>query len=208
VVPSSHVPLGIKYPTTTVPTTTVQSQTAPRTCRLCHHRELPLESPSDTSRPDTETEDDADGDIDMDRMDLEEEEEDSGCMDLASASTSISPSPEHQPSPHCCHHPHHRHHLPHHRGRQTVRILSDEPINGPQILQVAGLDGGDAHIIINKAGGAGEVRVGVGPVRVGGVGGVEDGIVLWNLMAISLWHSWCYWRRSYSERVWSWEEEA
>jgi hypothetical protein len=33
------------------------------------------------------------------------------------------------------------------------------------------------EVVINEAGGAGEVGVGVGPVRVGGVGGVEDGIV-------------------------------
>jgi hypothetical protein len=107
----------------------------------------------------------------MDRMDLEEEEEeDGGCMNSASASASLSPSPERQPPSHCSHHLHHRHHLPRHRGRQAVGILSDEPVNGPQTLQVAGLDEGDAHIIINEAGGAGEVRVGVGPLRVGGVG--------------------------------------
>jgi hypothetical protein len=92
----------------------------------------------------------------MDRMDLEEEEEeDSGRMDSASASTSLSPSPERQPPPHRSHHLHHRHHLPRHRGRQAVGILSDEPVNGPQTLQVAGLDGGDAHIIINEAGDGG-----------------------------------------------------
>ena len=114
----------------------------------------------------------------MDCMDLEEEEEeDSGRMDSASASTSLLPSPECQPPPHRSHHLHHRHHLPHHRGGQAVGILSDEPVNGPQTLQVASLDGGDAHTIINEAGGTGEVRVGVGPVRVGGIGGVEDGIV-------------------------------
>ena len=68
--------------------------TTTRTRQLRHHRELPPESPSDTSRPDsTETEDD--GDIDMDRMDLEEEEEeedDSGRMDSDVLSTSASAS--------------------------------------------------------------------------------------------------------------------
>jgi hypothetical protein len=97
-------------------------------------------------------------------------------MDSASASTSLSPSPERQPPPHRSHHLHHRRHLPRHRGRRAVGILSDGLVNGPQTLQVAGLDGGDAHIIINEAGGAGEVGVGVGPVRVGGVGGVEEGL--------------------------------
>ena len=159
--------------------------TTTRTRRLRHHRELPPESPSDTSRPDTETEDD--GDIDMDRMDLEEEEEeeeDSGRMDSdvpsASASVSASSSPE-RPEIHQLQsrHHHHRHHLAlhahtHNRGRRAVGIVSDEPTNGPQTLQV---DGGDAHIIINEAGGGVggvEMGVGVGPVRVGDVGvGVE-----------------------------------
>ena len=71
----------------------------------------------------------------------------------------------------------HAHAHTHNRGRQAVGIVSDEPTNGPQTLQV---DGGDAHIIINEAGGVGgvEVGVGVGPVGVGEVGvGVEDGIV-------------------------------
>ena len=173
---------------TAVPLQTITT----RTRRLRHHRELPPESPSDTSRPDTETEDD--GDIDMDRMDLEEEEEeeedDSGRMDSdvpsASASASASPSPErseiHQLPPHRHHHRHHLarhgHAHTHNRGRRAVGIVSDEPTNGPQTLQV---DGGDAHIIINEAGGGVggvEVGVGVGPVRVGEVGvGVEDGIV-------------------------------
>ena len=194
-------PIWDHIPTTTgaVPnpatTTAVPFQTTTtRTRRLRHHRELPPESPSDTSRPDTETEDD--GDIDMDRMDLEEEEEeedDSGRMDSdvlstsASASASGSSSPErseiHQLPPH--RHHHHRHHLArhghahtHNRGRRAVGIVSDEPADGPQTLQVGG---GDAHIIINEAGGGVggvEVGVGVGPVRVGEVGvGVEDGIV-------------------------------
>ena len=129
----------------------------------------------------------------MDRMDLEEDEEeedDSGRMDSdvpsTSASVSGSPSPERQLPPHRNHH-HHRHHLPrhphphphtHNRGRRAVGIISDEPADGPQTLQVGGLDPGDAHIIINE--GVGGVDVGVGPVRVGGVGvgvGVEDGIV-------------------------------
>ena len=151
-------PIWDPIPTTTgaVPnpatTTAVPFQTTTtRTRRLRHHRELPPESPSDTSRPDTETEDD--GDIDMDRMDLEEEEEedDSGRMDSdvpsASASASASSSPErseiHQLPPHRPHH--HRHHLArhgtHNRGRRAVGIVSDEPTNGPQTLQV---DGGDA----------------------------------------------------------------
>ena len=205
-------PVGVSPFQTTVTTTT----TTTRTRRLRHHRELPPESPSDTSRPDTETEDDADGDMDMDRMDLEEDEEededDSGRMDSdvpsASASASGSPSPErselHQLPPHRSHHHHHRHHLArhahahahthtHNRGRRAVGIVSDEPTNEAQTLQVGGLDGTDAHIIINEAGGGvggvevGVVGVGVGPVRVGGVGdgvgvgvvgvGVEDGIV-------------------------------
>lgn len=193
-------PIWDPIPTTTgatpnvTTTTTVQFPTTTRTRRLRNHRELPPESPSDTPRPETETEDD--GDIDMDRMDLEEEEED---VPSASASASASPSPErseiHQLAPHRHHH-HHRHHLPrhgqahthtHNRGRRAVGIISDEPTNGPQTLQV---DGGDAHIIISEAGGGVggvEVGVGVGPVRVGGVGegvgvgvvgaGVEDGIV-------------------------------
>jgi hypothetical protein len=42
-------PTWDKYPTL-LPTTTVQSQTAPRTRRLTHHRELPPESPSDRYR--------------------------------------------------------------------------------------------------------------------------------------------------------------
>jgi hypothetical protein len=172
--------------TTAVP---FQTTTTTRTRRLRYHRELPPESPSDTSRPDTETEDD--GDIDMDRMDLvEEEEDDSGRMDSdvpSSVSASGSSSPKrseiHQLLPH--RHPHHRHHLvrhghphTHNRGRRAVGIVSDEPTDGPQTLEV---DGGDAHIIINEAGGGVggvEVGVGVGPVRVGDVGvGVEDGIV-------------------------------
>ena len=188
-----HIPTATgAVPNPAVPTIVPFQTNTTRTRRLRHHRELPPESPSDTSRPDTETEDD--GDIDMDRMDLEEEEEeedDSGRMDSdvpASASTSASPSPEraeiHQLPPHRHHH-HHRHHLArhghahtHNRGRRAVGIVSDEPTNGPQTLQV---DGGDAHIIINEAGGGVggvEVGVGVGPVRVGEVGvGVEDGIV-------------------------------
>jgi hypothetical protein len=167
-----------------------QTTTTTRARRLRHHRELPPESPSDTSRPDTETEDD--GDIDMDRMDLEEEEEegDSGRMDSdvpstsASASVSASSSPERSEIP-SHHHHHHRHHLvrhghanTHNRGRRAVGIVSDEPTNGPQALQV---DGGDAHIIINEAGGGVggvDVGVGVGPGRVDEVGvGVEDGII-------------------------------
>ena len=189
-------PIWDHIPTTTGavpnPATTTAAPfqtTTTRTRRLRHHRELPPESPSDTSRPDTETEDD--GDIDMDRMDLEEEEEeedDSGRMDSdvlstsASASASGSSSPEraeiHQLPQHRHHHRHHlvRHGHPHtlNRGRRAVGIVSDEPTNGPQTLQV---DGGDAHIIINEAG-VGGVEVGVGPVRVGEVGvGVEDGIV-------------------------------
>jgi hypothetical protein len=181
-----RIPTPIPATVTAVPFQTITT----RTRRLRHHRELPPESPSDTSRPDTETEDD--GDIDMDRMEEEEEEEDdSGRMDSdvpsASVSASASPSPErseiHQ-LPHRHHH-HHRHHLArhatHNRGRRAVGIVSDEPTNGPQTLQV---DGGDAHIIINEAGGGVggvggvEVGVGVGPVRFGEVGvGVEDGIV-------------------------------
>ena len=132
--------------TTSPPSTTSQSNPKQHLVLVdSAHRELPPESPSDTSRPDTETEADADGDNDMDRMDLEEEEEDSGRMDSASASTSLSPSPERQPPPHRSHHLHHRHYLhylPRHRGRGAVGILSDEPVNGPQTLQVAGLDGG------------------------------------------------------------------
>ena len=184
-----HIPTTILNPATT---TAVFKTTTTRTRRLRHHRELPPESPSDTSRADTETEDD--GDIDMDRMDLEEEEEEednSGRMDSdapsTSASVSTASSPErseiHQLPPH--RHPHHRHHLArhahahtHNRGRRAVGIVSDEPTDGPQTLQV---DGGDAHIIINEAGGGVggvEVGVGVGPVRVGDIGvGVEDGIV-------------------------------
>ena len=186
-----HIPTtagAIPNPATT---TAVPSQTTTtRTRRLRHHRELPPESPSDTSRPDTETEDE--GDIDMDRMDLEEEdEEEDGRMDSdvpsASASVSASSSPERpeidQLPPH--RHHHHRHHLArhghahtHNRGRRAVGIVSDEPTDEPQALQV---EGGDAHIIINEAGGGVggvEVGVGVGPVRVGEVGvGVEDGIV-------------------------------
>ena len=188
-----HIPTGAAPNPATATVVPFQTTTT-RTRRLRHHRELPPESPSNTSRPDTETEDD--GDIDMDRMDLEEDEEeeedDSGRMDSdvpsASASASASPSPErseiHQLPPHHHHH-HHRHHLArhghahtHNRGRRAVGIVSDEPTNGPQTLQV---DGGDAHIIINEAGGGVggvEVGVGVGPVRVGEVGvGVEDGIV-------------------------------
>jgi hypothetical protein len=190
-----HIPTAPPNPATT---TAALFQTT-RTRRLRHHRELPPESPSDTSRPDTETEDD--GDIDMDRMDMEEDEEeeedDSGRMDSdvpsASASASASPSPERSEMPQLPphrHHHHHRHHLArhahahthtHNRGRRAVGIISDEPADGPQTLQV---DGGDAHIIINEAGVGGEGGVGVGPVRVGGVGegvgvgvGVEDGIV-------------------------------
>ena len=190
-----HIPTAAPNP---APTTAALFQTT-RTRRLRHHRELPPESPSDTSRPDTETEDD--GDIDMDRMDMEEDEEeeedDSGRMDSdvpsASASASASPSPERSEMPQLPphrHHHHHRHHLArhahahthtHNRGRRAVGIVSDEPADGPQTLQV---DGGDAHIIINEAGVGGEGGVGVGPVRVGGVGegvgvgvGVEDGIV-------------------------------
>ena len=65
-----------------------------------------------------------------------------------------------------------RHGHPHtlNQGRQAVGIVSDKPTDGPQTLQV---DGGDAHIIINKAGGGVggvEVGVGVGPVRVSEVG--------------------------------------
>ena len=80
---------------------------------------------------------------------------------------SASSSPERHLPPHRHHH-HHRHHLArhghahtHNRGRRAVGIVSDEPTNGPQTLQV---DGGDAHIIINEAG--------------GGVGGVEVGMAL------------------------------
>ena len=47
--------------------TTTTTTTTTRTRCLRHHRELPPESPSDTSRPDTETEDDADGDMDGSR---------------------------------------------------------------------------------------------------------------------------------------------
>jgi hypothetical protein len=47
---------------TAVPFQTITTHTR----RLPHHRELPLESPSDTSRADTETEDE--GDINMDQM--------------------------------------------------------------------------------------------------------------------------------------------
>ena len=69
----------------------------------------------------------------------------------------------------------HAHAHTHNRGRRAVGIVSDEPTNGPQTLQV---DGGDAHIIINEAGGGVEVGVGVATVRVGEVGvGVEDGII-------------------------------
>lgn len=74
------------------------------------------------------------------------------------------------------HHLARRGHAPTHiRGR---RIVSDEPTNGTQTLQV---DRGDARITINEAGGGAcgfEVGVGVRPVEVGEVGvGVEDGIV-------------------------------
>ena len=60
---------------TAAATSLFQTTTTTQACRLRHHRELPPESPSDTSRPDTKMEDDTDGDIDMDRMDLEEDEE-------------------------------------------------------------------------------------------------------------------------------------
>ncbi|KAF8149125.1 hypothetical protein B0H34DRAFT_791603 [Crassisporium funariophilum] len=138
------------HPATTPPGTAIP----PRGRRL-RHRELPPESPSpstDASRPDTETEDDGDGDIDMDRTD------DGQRMDSDVASASASPSPERRPR--------NLGRLNH--ARRAVGIVSDEPDNGTQTLQV-GLNT-DAHIIINEAGGVGDGGVGVEV-------GVEDGIV-------------------------------
>ena len=62
--------------------------------------------------------------------------------------------------------------------------------------------------MINEAGGAGEVGVGVGTVRVRGVGGVEDGIVSLEpnddfTMGAPLGAPGAIG----AERVWSWEEE-
>lgn len=133
--------------------------TAPPRVRRNRHRELPPESPNastDVSRAETETEDD--GDIDMDGTRETER------MDSDVASASASPSPERQSRTI------HRHGGP----RRAVGIVSDEPINGPQTLQVGGLGlaDTDAHIIINEAG-AGEGGVGGVGVEVG----VEDGIV-------------------------------
>ena len=108
--------------------------------RVRRHRELPPESPSpSTSASRVETETEDDGDIDMDRSENVD-----------------SSSPERRPRNV-------------HHGRRAVGIVSDEPTDGPQTLQVGRLDT-DVHIIINDAGGHGGVGDGVEV-------GVEDGIV-------------------------------
>ncbi|TFK61709.1 hypothetical protein BDN72DRAFT_965010, partial [Pluteus cervinus] len=125
-------------------------------------RDQDVPSPSastDTSRPDTETEDDGDGDVEMDNTGNNRHGPRHLESDVASASASASPSPERAP--------HHR--LP--IGRRAVGIVSDTP--DATGLPVGNINmgipiAGDAHIIINEAGG-----VGVGDGTVG----VEDGIV-------------------------------
>lgn len=140
------------------PTATVTRHRSHR-MREQQHRERDRPSPSgstDNSHPGTETEDDGDGDVDMDSVNHSQLSVHNDSDGIASASAS--PSPERHPHPHLS------------IGRRAVGIVSDDPgATGLQVgnMNMGGLDlDGDAHIIINEAGGVGDVGV-----------GVEDGIV-------------------------------